>query len=98
VFISSVPICLIVLQESGFHMVAFAALAIWLIHLIEAYILNPRIFGRHLRINPVLVLIILTVSGKLFGVWGLVLGVPVCSYIFGHAIRYRTPSPTLVEA
>lgn len=88
VFISSIPICLIVLQESGFQMVLITALAIWIIHLIEAYILNPRIFGKHLRINPVLVLIILTVSGKLFGVWGLILGVPVCSYVFGHAIRY----------
>jgi predicted PurR-regulated permease PerM len=91
VFISSVPISLMVFQQSGVKAVLLAALAIWLIHMIEAYILNPRIFGKHLRINPVLVLIILTVSGKLFGVWGLILGVPICSYIFGHAIRYKPP-------
>ncbi len=62
---------------------------IWGIHLIEAYILNPMIFGERLHINPVLVLIILTVGGKLFGVWGLLLGVPVCTYIFTDAIRYK---------
>lgn len=87
VFLSSVPICLLVMQEMGFHGALLAGLMIWIIHLIEAYILNPRIFGRTLHINPVLVLIILTVAGKLFGVWGLVLGLPICTYIFGYAIR-----------
>lgn len=97
VFISSIPICLILFQESGLQLMVFAALSIWVIHLMEAYVFNPRIFGKHLRINPVLVLIILTVSGKLFGVWGLILGVPICSYIFGHAIRYRSASQKAQE-
>jgi predicted PurR-regulated permease PerM len=42
-----------------------------------------------MRINPVIVLIILTVGGKLFQLWGLILGVPVCTYIFGHAIQIK---------
>lgn len=87
VFISSVPICLMALEAYGVHMMFLAALLITVIHMIEAYILNPKIYGHHLHMNPVLVLIILTVGGKLFGVWGLVLGVPLCTYIFGHAIR-----------
>jgi predicted PurR-regulated permease PerM len=33
------------------------------------------------------VLIILTIGGTLFQFWGLILGVPVCTYLFGHAIR-----------
>jgi predicted PurR-regulated permease PerM len=89
VFISSVPICLVALQELGISGVLLAVLAIWIIHLTETYVLNPRIFGSHLRINPVLVLVILTIAGKLFHVWGLVLGVPVCTYFFGYAIRYQ---------
>lgn len=86
VFISSAPICVLALQEGGGALVLGAILLIWIIHLIEAYILNPRIYGQALRVNPVLVLMILTIGGKLFGVWGLVLGLPVCTYIFGHAI------------
>ena len=46
-----------------------------------------------MRINSVIILIILTVAGKLFGFWGLILGVPVCTYIFGHAIRYKAERP-----
>ena len=66
-------------------------LMITFIHMVEGYILNPLIYGARLRINPVIVLIILTVGGKLFHLWGLVLGVPVSTYIFGHAIRYDKP-------
>ena len=69
-------------------MMLLAALLIWGIHLIETYVLNPKIFGHHLHLNPVLVLVILTIGGKLFHIWGLVLGVPVCKYFFGHAIQY----------
>ncbi len=42
-----------------------------------------------MRINSVIILILLTIGGKLFGLWGLILGVPVCTYILGHAIRSR---------
>ena len=64
---------------------------ILVIHFIEAYFLNPKIYGHHLRMNPVLTLIILTVCGKLLGPWGLILGIPVFNYIFSHAIRYKKP-------
>jgi len=87
VFISSIPICLVALQTSGLNTMLFAILLITIVHLIEAYILNPKIYGSHMRINPVIVLIILTISGKLFYIWGLILGVPVYTYIFGTAIR-----------
>ncbi len=89
VFISSAPICLMALEEYNVQMMFVAAGLITAIHMIETYILNPRIYGHHLKMNPVLVLIILTVGGKLFHIWGLVLGVPVCTYIFSHAIRPR---------
>lgn len=87
VFISSIPICLIALQTSGLKTMVLSLVMITFIHLVEGYILNPRIYGTYMRINPVIVLIILTIGGKLFNVWGLVLGVPVCTYIFGYAIK-----------
>jgi predicted PurR-regulated permease PerM len=92
VFISSVPICLMALQmPDGLERMMLAILLITVIHLIEGYILNPNIYGSRMRINPVMVLMILTISGKLFHFWGLILGVPVFTYVFGHAIRH---SPT----
>jgi predicted PurR-regulated permease PerM len=90
VFISSIPICLIALQFLGLKTMFLAIIMIIVIHLIEGYVLNPRIYGSRMRINPVIVLFILTIAGKLFHIWGLVLGVPVFSYIFGHAIQLET--------
>ncbi len=89
VFISSVPICLIALNMGGVNLMLMGIGMITFIHVVEGYVLNPLIYGARLRINPVIVLIILTVGGKLFHIWGLVLGLPVCTYLFGHAIRYR---------
>lgn len=89
VIASSVPICLVALQVAGIQTMLLAVLLITVIHLIEGYILNPRIYGSYMRINPVITLIILTVGGKLFGFWGFLLGVPFCTYLFGYAIRFK---------
>lgn len=98
VFISSIPICLVALQTSGLQTMFLAILLITIIHLIEGYILNPRIYGTYMRINSVIILIILTIGGKLFNFWGLILGVPVCTYIFGHAIRFKHQQDGSAEA
>ncbi len=95
VFISSTPICLLALQDSsgGFGLMVMAIGMILVVHAIETYVLNPRIYGHHMRMNTVLVLIVLTVGHKMFGVWGLILGIPIVNYFFRHAIRYQQDQP-----
>ncbi|MFO1077310.1 MAG: AI-2E family transporter [Planctomycetota bacterium] len=94
-FLSSTPICLVALQTpSGVTTMLIAIAMICIVHAIETYILNPLIYGQHMRMNPVVVLIVLTVGGKLFGVWGLLLGIPITNYIWRHAIRRTEEQPT----
>ncbi len=96
VIISSMPIALEALSQEGAPLLLAVVGMIFVIHMIEAYVLNPRIFGHHLHMNAVLVLIVLTIAGKLFGIWGLILGLPVVNYVFGHAIRRKkAPLPDL---
>ncbi|HEB52685.1 MAG TPA: AI-2E family transporter [bacterium] len=95
-FISSTPIALLALQSGGVSTMLLIILMIVFVHLIETYVLNPQIYGHHMHMNPVLVLIVLTIGGKLFGIWGLILGIPIVNYVFRHAIRYPTERP--VEA
>ncbi|MBW2060644.1 MAG: AI-2E family transporter [Deltaproteobacteria bacterium] len=97
-FISSVPIFLLAFNSGGIKLVFYALTMIFIIHLIEAYILNPRIVSAVLRINPVLTLIILYIGGSLFGLWGVFLGVPVAVFIFRHAIQRPTPPAPREEA
>jgi predicted PurR-regulated permease PerM len=63
---------------------------VMMVHTIEAYLLNPLIYGAEFELNPVLTLIILFVAYHAFGVWGMLLGLPVARYllrdVFGVAI------------
>ncbi len=92
-FISSTPICLVALQAGGVSTMVLAIVLICVIHALETYVLNPQIYGHHMHMNPVLVLIVLTIGGKLFGVWGLLLGIPIVNYVFRHAIRRPEERP-----
>ncbi len=87
VFISSVPVCLIGLFSGGITTLLILIGVITAIHFLEAYVLNPRIMGAALHVNPVLVLIILVIGHHIMGIWGLLLGVPICYYFFTHVIK-----------
>ena len=97
-FISTTPICLLALQAGGVSTMVIAIIMICVIHALETYVLNPQIYGHHMHMNPVLVLIVLTIGGKLFGVWGLLLGIPIVNYVFRHAIRRPAELPPAAEA
>ncbi|NJN45924.1 MAG: AI-2E family transporter [Candidatus Competibacteraceae bacterium] len=94
VFLSSTPIVLVALNNGGIMLSLAVVALITFIHLIEGYVLNPWIYGQHLSLNPVLVIIILFVGYHSFGIWGMVLGLPVTLYflhdVFG--VRQETRS------
>lgn len=88
VVLSSVPIAIMaIIQPGGSVVLALEiVLAIIIIHFIETSILNPKILGDMLHLHPVFVLAVLAVGEHFFGVWGLLLGVPVAVYIIRFAI------------
>ena len=83
VIISGIPIVLTaVIQPGGSTTLAmYAIIAIVLAHFIEGTILSPKILGKLGQMHPVLVMVILTVAEHFFGMWGLLLGVPVAVYL-----------------
>jgi len=85
VFISSVPIILIAFNDAGVSHALLALGMIVLVHLLEAYVFNPRIYAARFHLNPVIVLIILLVGEKMLGVWGMLLGIPVTHYVLNLA-------------
>ena len=97
VFISTTPIVVVALNAGGPGLSLLAIALVIGIHALEAYVLNPLIYGKHLKLNPVLTLIILYVGYHAFGLWGLLLGVPVARYfihdVLGMPFRERKPRP-----
>ena len=76
VFISTIPAAFFALTVSPFAAAAVVVLYL-LYHAIENYVIIPRVYGRRLRLSPLVVLIALIVGGSLYGVLGAVLILPV---------------------
>ena len=91
VFISSVPIVLMAVNTGGIHLGLWAGAMIIFIHLVEAYVLNPRIVSAVMHINPVMTLIILYIAHSLIGMWGMLLGVPISVYIYRQLVIGQPP-------
>jgi predicted PurR-regulated permease PerM len=88
VFISTVPVCLVALamDGGGVHKVAGVVLMVTVVHILEAYVLNPRIYGHHMKMNPLAVLLGLVLAEHIIGLWGLVITVPLMAYVWKHLI------------
>jgi predicted PurR-regulated permease PerM len=76
VFVSTVPAALFALAVSPVAAAAVVALYL-LYHALENYLIIPRVYGRRLRVSPLVVLIALIVGGSLYGVLGAVLILPL---------------------
>lgn len=85
--LSTLPAAFLALKVGGITHVFWLIAGILIIHAVEAYMLNPLIYGRHLKLHPVAVLLILMVAEHLFGVWGLLMGVPVAAFIVKYLIE-----------
>ena len=81
-WLSSVPIILMAINSGGVQLGLWALLMIIAIHMLEAYVLNPRIVSSVMHINPVMTLIILYIAHSVIGMWGMLLGVPIAVYIY----------------
>jgi predicted PurR-regulated permease PerM len=80
-FISSVPILLFGAQVGGLTLIFKLMLFIAAVHAVEAYILNPKITADVLHVHPILILVLLLIGERFFGIWGMVVGVPVGYYL-----------------
>ncbi len=98
VVLSSVPICIVaIVQPGGSILLALEAfVAILVIHFVETSVLNPKILGEMLHLHPVLVLAVLAIGEHFFGVWGLLLAVPVTVFII-RSVLLNEEIPGLIE-
>lgn len=76
VFLSTIPAAFFAVTVSPFAAAAVIVLYL-LYHALENYVIIPRVYGRRLRLSPLVVLIALIVGGSLYGVLGAVLILPL---------------------
>ncbi|EKN62558.1 hypothetical protein BABA_25461 [Neobacillus bataviensis LMG 21833] len=81
VIISLIPLVIIAYSIGGMIKVLYVGIAIAVIHAIEAYILNPNLMSSKTNLPVFYTFIVLIFSEHFFGVWGLIIGIPVFVFL-----------------
>ncbi|MBP2239709.1 putative PurR-regulated permease PerM [Cytobacillus eiseniae] len=81
VIISLIPLCTIAYTLGGFIQVVYILIVIMVIHAIEAYILNPKLMSAKTDLPVFYTFIVLIFGEHFFGVWGLIVGIPVFVFL-----------------
>lgn len=77
--IAGVCVAIFTAITDGFVTALIVAACTLVIQQIDANILQPRIIGKSVGIQPLLTLVAITVGGGLLGFWGVLLGVPLAA-------------------
>lgn len=73
--IAITPAAIIALVTSPFMLIKLAV--VWtIVQLIEGKFISPQIMGKSLHVHPITIIFVLITSGALFGVPGVILGIP----------------------
>ncbi len=81
VIISCVPLVLIAYSVGGWQDVFYILLTVVIVHAIETYILNPKLMSSKTNLPVFYTFIVLIFSETFFGVWGLIVGIPVFVFL-----------------
>ncbi|MGX7329086.1 AI-2E family transporter [Enterococcus bulliens] len=81
VIVSIIPLSFIAYSQGGLHDVILVLVIVVVIHLIEAYLLNPKLMSSKTELPIFYTFVVLLISEHYFGTWGLVMGVPVFVFL-----------------
>lgn len=80
VIISLIPLCLVGYSVGGIKDVIYIIIMIIVLHALEAYVLNPKFMSSRTELPIFYTFVVLLASERLFGTWGLIVGVPVFTF------------------
>ncbi|WP_081755789.1 AI-2E family transporter [Paucisalibacillus sp. EB02] len=73
--LSIIPAVIIAIVNSPFMLLKLAI--VWVIvQFLEGNLISPNIMGRTMKIHPLTIIIVLLIAGNLFGLLGVILGIP----------------------
>lgn len=81
VIISLIPLSIIGYSVGGIHYVIYILILILCIHALEAYVLNPRFMASRTKLPIFCTFIVLLISERLLGTWGLIVGIPIFTFL-----------------
>lgn len=81
VIISLIPLSMVAYSVGGIRDVIYILIMICVIHALEAYVLNPKFMSSRTELPIFYTFIVLLVSEHFFGTWGLIVGVPIFTFL-----------------
>ncbi|EGQ9284541.1 AI-2E family transporter [Vibrio parahaemolyticus] len=75
-------------QFSSVDTLAMIVVAYTILQTIEGFVLSPWLFGKRLELSPLAVLCFIVLLGALFGLWGVLLTVPVLTFVRSCQVCY----------
>lgn len=81
VIISLVPLSVIAYSMHGPIEVVYVIIMVVLLHILESYVLNPKLMAVKTKLPVFVTFMVLIVSEHFMGVWGLLLGIPIFMFI-----------------
>lgn len=79
--ISLVPLSLIAFEVGGIVKVISVIIMVALLHLLESYVLNPKLMSDKTSLPIFFIFMILIIGKHFMGVWGLLLGIPLFMFL-----------------
>ncbi|MEO1770604.1 MULTISPECIES: AI-2E family transporter [Enterococcus] len=80
VIISFIPLTLIAYSINGLQTVVYVLLLVMAVHVVESYILNPKLMSSRTKLPIFYTFVILLLSERFLGVWGLIVGIPIFTF------------------
>lgn len=81
VFISLVPLSIIGYSTGGFTRVLYVLILVAVLHMLESYVLNPKLMSQKTKMPVFFTFLVLLLSEHYMGVWGLVIGLPLTMFV-----------------
>lgn len=81
VIISLIPLSMVAYSVGGIRDVIYIIIMICVIHALEAYVLNPKFMASKTELPIFYTFIVLLVAEHFFGTWGLIVGVPIFTFL-----------------
>ncbi|HIW71187.1 MAG TPA: AI-2E family transporter [Candidatus Levilactobacillus faecigallinarum] len=80
VIVSIIPLAILGYSVGGYRYVIYILLMIVIVHTLEAYVLNPKFMSSRTELPIFYTFVVLLAGEQLFGVWGLIVGVPIFTF------------------
>lgn len=80
VIVSLVPLTILGYSVGGYRYVLYILIMVIVVHTLEAYVLNPKFMSSRTELPIFYTFVVLLAGEQLFGVWGLIVGVPIFTF------------------